>query len=993
MSELTFKGDVVSKFGTYLPAPYIDRVELLDDRVTTYISLFFVASPDDTIDDTIITHLNNNINVYCMHAWRGASDVKLTSFGYSESDWQSVVSGKVNVFKALYEARSQALIAAFNAAQQTSISTNMNDESTVWSKTEDLYTEEGQRIIKFQTSVDYLFNTTDSLTFGTPINPLTITGVDPQFWYTFAFTSTYNYSQDSDLEKTLENTKLLTNKTSDISYEKVYSDGKIRRLYTQYFDADDVIYDDVPLRSLGGFLYKIDNITHDQIKTYFEDLVTNFQTRAEKTTEDSDELSDLEDMLNNISYALSEYGDTAEILTQLNYLRDLFPSKSNGDIVGKLYLRFRKRLYSANQAVEISPVLQGRITRNPKIVDSQSIEAGDFTATSYVDDWVSSNYLYDNTYISLITYLDDDSNNVYYNKGYFFFDYEKAYRETSELSTYINVNKLSQLWGLEPVYSKFRVQYAKLKRVDNTDDSSSTTLAATLYTKGKYPRSSYFNWSGTTTSTAGSAANSSLVLRNFLPVQESPWSFGSEEIQNYHMMCFEFIDEFGSRLPSYYDEYEVSVAIEDNSIEVLDALVEHYAEIIEELDSYVNSSKEDCAYDKETGDFKPFFIDAMDNLYGEILETSPWYRAAVLYNMHRELILNTFDGDIDALIENVQEIVDTIGPYTGNREVLETFQSNFLALYDELYVNSIPGYSFGSKSADDESDDNGVLAGTTGTLDEGAGTESGYVAAVLAGEMAVDTDPESLYGKTGRVAAAIAAAMPVDTDPDNLDDYQTTYDALAAELPIDTTPDNLDDFQAPEEELIAGEMPVDTDPDSLDDIPSFDADVTDDDNMLVFTNTYIIADTEDAAGSAGLESLDMYYVSYRDGWSTTGGFITIEWNDWVTQVETYQATIGNNVNSSVAASALYSWMADLMTSALKRSSGGWAAIMSDYEAMFAGDHPITYYEADGTLTTIVGAVENVDLNSALKGWLQYMWGAIKNDGVLEASDVSNGYSA
>ena len=498
MSELTFKGNTVSKFGTYLPAPYIDRVDLLDDRVTTYISLFFVSSGDDTVDDEIITHLNSDINVYCMHAWStSAMSTSLSTsatFGYSESDWQSVVNGEVNIFKALHEARQDTDIAAYDLVQQKSIPTdmNMNDESsTYWTKAEDIYSEEGQRIIRFQTSVDYLFNTSawTPLAFGTPLELWF--DDNPQFWYTFAYTSTYTYSEDT-IETALENTRSLTNKTSDISYEKVFSEGKIRRLYTQYFDAEDVIYDDIPLESLGGFYYTTSGIAQDQIKTYFEDLVTEFRTRAE-TMEDSDELSDLENMLDNISSVLSGYGDTATLLVQLNYLRDLFTSKSNGDVVGKLYLRFRKRIYSTNEAIEGGTLLQNRVTRNPKIVDSKKSEATEgYATTSYNENWPENhpNYLYDNAYYSLVTYLDDDYENFYYNKGFFFFDYEKAYRETSELSQYINVNKLYQLWGLEPVYSKFRVHHAKLTRT--TSDEYSTTLSTTLYPGLSYPRSQYY---------------------------------------------------------------------------------------------------------------------------------------------------------------------------------------------------------------------------------------------------------------------------------------------------------------------------------------------------------------------------------------------------------------------------------------------------------------------------------------------------------------------
>ena len=980
MSELTFKGNTVSKFGTYLPAPYIDRVDLLDDRVTTYISLFFVSSGDDTVDDEIITHLNSDINVYCMHAWStSAMSTSLSTsatFGYSESDWQSVVNGEVNIFKALHEARQDTDIAAYDLVQQKSIPTdmNMNDESsTYWTKAEDIYSEEGQRIIRFQTSVDYLFNTSawTPLAFGTPLELWF--DDNPQFWYTFAYTSTYTYSEDT-IETALENTRSLTNKTSDISYEKVFSEGKIRRLYTQYFDAEDVIYDDIPLESLGGFYYTTSGIAQDQIKTYFEDLVTEFRTRAE-TMEDSDELSDLENMLDNISSVLSGYGDTATLLVQLNYLRDLFTSKSNGDVVGKLYLRFRKRIYSTNEAIEGGTLLQNRVTRNPKIVDSKKSEATEgYATTSYNENWPENhpNYLYDNAYYSLVTYLDDDYENFYYNKGFFFFDYEKAYRETSELSQYINVNKLYQLWGLEPVYSKFRVHHAKLTRT--TSDEYSTTLSTTLYPGLSYPRSQYYSGEATAPSTTADASsyggnfeNSYVVLRNFLPVEESPWAFGSDEIDNYHLMCFEFKDEFGSLSPKAYDEYEIQVAIEDNSVEVLEELAAQYNEVITELEGYVNSSKEDCSHDQETGDFKPFFIDAMDNLYGANLETSPWYRAAVMYNLHRDLLLNTFDGDMEALLENVEEIVDTIGPYTGNRFVLETFQINFETLYDSLYVNSIPGFT--------ATDRDGFAIGPVIEFDAATDRDGFAIGPVIEFDAATDqptfSSATSLY-------------------------EESTFSSTTSLYEEDAT--STDIFAGTKSTFSSAEL--------------LDLPATGESEMLIFTNNYTIPTTSEAASAPPPGDL-AYEMSYRSSWATgeSSGFVTVDWSEWVDQVEEYQdmITAGTGIGTTAKA-MLYAWMSGVMELALENENG-WAYIVSQYESVFNPDGSTEWLE--GTVQAeLLGQINSNSLTEfgsrdylydkisdsstnawkGLTGWLRYMWGAIKNDGVLEPSDVSNGYS-
>lgn len=951
MSELTFKGDTVSKFGTYLPAPYISKIDLLDDRVTTYISIFLVSSGDDTIDEAILAQLESGINIYCMHSWAAPNETD--QFGFSESDWQSVLNGDVNIFKALYDARQNSDISSYNLAQLTALST---DTGAYWSKAEDSYTEQGQKIIRYETNVQYVF-ADSAATFGTSLemwfeDP-------PEFWYTYAFISTYEYDATT-IEDELENIRLLANKTSDVSYEKVYSEGIIRRLYTEYFDSDDVIYDDIPLQSLGGFYYTTSGISHDQIRTYFENLVTEFQTTTTVMT--STTSSDLNNMLDNISSTLSQYGYTADIIVQLNYLRDLFPSKSNGDIVGQLYLKFRKRIYNVNQAAESGTLLNSRITRNPKIIDSRTPAAvASYATSSHNDDWESNHnsYLYDNSYYSLNEYLNATGDSVYYNKGYFFFDYEKAYRETSELSTYINVNKLHKLFSMGPVYEKFRVHHAKVTRTETTSTGGEYTrmLSTNLYTNRKYPQSQYYSSEATAPSSTydaiaglGSYENSYMVLRNVLPVEEPPRAFGSEEVDNYLLMCLEFVDEFGTRSPTNFDEYEVQVAITDNSIEVLDEIAAQYQEVITELEEYVNSAKEDCAHDTVTGEFKPFFIDAMDNLYGDNLQNSPWYRSAIMYNLHRDLLLDTFDGDMEKILEAVQEIVDIIGPYTGNKFSLDTFQTNFETLYDSLYVNSIPGYDGPSSSDSAYSGDSG-----------GASTE------------AEDEDSTD--------ESADDSGTPSD------DPFSDGYSGGSSDSDDDEAMESADeDAEDPTEEGLSEE-----------DLESADSSSDDESGMLIYTNTYTIANTSDAG--AGMPPGELaYYMSYRGAWTTTAGFTTVEWTEWVYQVNLYQSTIVSETSSGTA-SALYSFMASLMENALSEETGGWAQIMTDYETVFDGGDLLSLANATLRLGSPISedafanaSDSSTDLWAALTGWLRYMWGAINSDGVLEPNDVSNGYS-
>jgi len=215
---------------------------------------------------------------------------------------------------------------------------------------------------------------------------------------------------------------------------------------------------------------------------------------------------------------------------------------------------------------------------------------------------------------------------------------------------------------------------------------------------------------------------------------------------------------------------------------------------------------------------------------------------------------------------------------------------------------------------------------------------------------------------------------------------------------------------------------------------------------LTFTNNYTIGDTVDAA--AGMPPGDLaYYMSYRTAFSSgsSSGFDSIEWNEWVSQVEEYQDIITDDRGSAEIQALLYLWMASLMQNAI--DDGSWADIVTNFNEIFSGEtteksawrailtgaasglglgglggaligagagaivvafkssdedgmtftltDSDTGDETDITLPTGVWeqiSDDSTAIGGATRGWLCYMWGAIKKDGVLEPSDVSSGYS-
>jgi hypothetical protein len=246
-NEIPLTDDTISNFGKFLPAPYIERVEIYTDKVTVFVSLFLMTDLDEDTT-SMIGYLSEKLNFYVMHtANKDCPTVDI---------WDSVIDRKMNVFAAYNEA-AEAECALVNLEALDPLNT-----SKTWKISGDRYDSDGNRIIKFQTSVDYV------------LDDLNLTSLD--FWNIFAFASLYEYSTD-DIEDTLKNIALLDREVSDISYERLFKDGELQHQIVSFVDADDLAYGNVPIQSITGPYYKTDNITRDDMIEYFEELVTGFK--------------------------------------------------------------------------------------------------------------------------------------------------------------------------------------------------------------------------------------------------------------------------------------------------------------------------------------------------------------------------------------------------------------------------------------------------------------------------------------------------------------------------------------------------------------------------------------------------------------------------------------------------------------------------------------------------------------------------------------------
>jgi hypothetical protein len=131
--------------------------------------------------------------------------------------------------------------------------------------------------------------------------------------------------------------------------------------------------------------------------------------------------------------------------------------------------------------------------------------------------------------------------------------------------------------------------------------------------------------------------------------------------------------------------YIFKTKIKDRTLRITTALTESYQAAQEAFQDYLELAEEHCSYNNVDGNFNAFFSTGMKEAYGENNPETPWVRAPVIYNLHRDLLFNQFDGDKEEMIEDARQIVDKINPETGRLEDVQQFKYDIDKLFNDFY--------------------------------------------------------------------------------------------------------------------------------------------------------------------------------------------------------------------------------------------------------------------------------------------------------------------
>ena len=695
MPRLILRGDTIKNLGEYLPIPNIEKIQIYDDNFVVRLSLMLTVE-DDEDEETLLERLSGLRTYLLLEPKKSVYEAAFFEREEIEDGWDNPLTPLLFAYSF---GSSNTHIAQIELSEY---------ESTG----EYLYDTSGNKILKMIVDID------QTSVWGTDLGGEMIENIADGSVTDiglFVWTSTVDFYTEidemfiynDDFTKIL-NGVVLDQIVSDVSYEIIFEDGEVAgQAEVIWANTNGDPFDGIPLQSLHAQYYTPDGITHKEITESFNDLLAEYATAAAE-----DDV--LESVVDGVSYVLAVYGTEPDLVPRLNELRKAWPDKSSTTGAGHLYRRYKRKLFNANLGVAKGVLLHKELVLNPKIIDLREpvLEEYDpglwapgvLTGSSYGD----SDLIYPKWYMQSTAVTSEDAPSFEYveeggyeadyinTSGFFFFDFEKLIYSASNLANVLNISKIHDYFGKTFLNDLLTVDSVYLTRMDEDE----TTLG---YMYGSYKSSGIMNQTFVIADSEKMAASldlmdgttekSYLVQRNF--------AFPDEEYDTYRLMTFEFQDIYSSPYSSTEqlsfietsigpsDQiYKVEIEVTDNTLDAVGALSASYSSFMTgALQEYYDAAAEHCSYNNTDGVFNEFFIAAITTAYADDPGEAPWIQGPVIYNLHRDLLFDTFEGDYAQIIDTSKKMSDRISPYAGNLERLEAFLERFNNLYNTMYTD------------------------------------------------------------------------------------------------------------------------------------------------------------------------------------------------------------------------------------------------------------------------------------------------------------------
>ena len=676
MSRLIYTGDTVERFGKRIPTPFIEKIKIFEDEIEADISIYLHITDDNDVNQSIYDDLSN-LKIY-------------------------------GGFGVIYQ-----------------IPDNLNLGTNFLLVDDNIYNDQGERFAKFT----YSRKSSDKELEDFAISRAESDSDDTETFYScfIAISKDENGINNRDLHFFREPNEfdkqgiygVFRNLSSPLVYEKVFTapldeSSSANRLAIDpisiYTDASGIPYKETPLKSIQNNYHKTTLEFRNEIKIQLANLVASFENTADQQ---------VQSFRDSISFMAETMYREAEFLTELDAVRNSFPSRTSTSELGILYNAFKNIIFAANDAVVLEDQVTKEIVPNTKLIDlrgyfvSEEQEWNRKNFDTYeprVDD--TGDVLYPNVFMErqqietpkyqvlnegkrteLQIEFDPGTGLVEPNFditsifGYFFFDYEKSLHKKSNISQIYEVQKLLNIWGnnsLDGFFSLKRTEMLKFSRtrlvrkiitpyVDNRPLTNLVLNSARGQEDIMKVVQERVNESEEKIETVDIPY---VMLRGFDTV---------ESLEGYRLLAFEFQDfEEASVSFGRGGSYRFNIVIDDNTLDFYDYLVENYEQNLVELKEYLSKAEDFCSFNNIDNRFNDFFVTAIKEQYEDESEY-PWLKAPKIFAIHLDLINNLFSGIPRRMSEYASNMATLISPENGTLLALQNLVNDMDEFYEKYY--------------------------------------------------------------------------------------------------------------------------------------------------------------------------------------------------------------------------------------------------------------------------------------------------------------------
>ena len=736
MSRLVTSGDTLNNFGKYLPTPYIEQIRVYnadaDGRPAIEVEIYiYLRVTDETDVDSLVDNMED---VPILVGW----------FNNYETDvMEEVLNGTTKLIAG--EVGDNWTVAPQPDILTDESQLNAYYLSD-FEKVDDIeYDNAGNKLVKYYMTKTFEYTddtaTWDDITRSSLFTWSQLTsGLE-------SYATTSDDGGFSGYEDPYG--ALMTAEMSSVAYEVIMQDGSITAQEEAIWtDTDDGVYNATALQSLSSQYYKADKITHSQIVDSFQSLVDDYEGQAATDAALQSmldqisyvlvtyaEAADLLPQLNLLRRVFPSKSSTTTIgELYLKYREKIYTANA----VVETDAQLSKRLVSNSKLVNETLIGLGTGYTAPdtpttrgeaKILLSRILYQVETAAT--VDATAAYEYLVavavaesageSYSWEEYLEYNPDavtyDYEYTFFNKGFIFVDYTAILATMSALGDLIDLPTYLKYYSIETLCQYFKP--SKITLIRQIDDTDVVTMTQEIEEWAPVDDTNTYESDFTAVDWSDGAplyvadfdqaeetdyaetAYSFVTMRNFVPANYS--TSGTDEYWSgqYRILGFEFQDiepagtdsadgtEIIVDSAALWDdpslEYALILNYDDTTQIVFGQLHDVFESAYEGLLEYQELAKEDCNYNKIDGRWNQHFKDQMHATYDGSPGAAPWEYYPTLYNIHRDLLEQAFEGDKDKLAAETADIMGRISPDSGNMDHLDKFVEQFTEFWENVW--------------------------------------------------------------------------------------------------------------------------------------------------------------------------------------------------------------------------------------------------------------------------------------------------------------------